>query len=52
MIRHKLRALVAIPVALDVDLDDDVDLDSTVDLDGSEAIRGRLTPPLASTSPP
>ena len=38
---------MAIPVALDVD--DDVDLDSTVDLDGSEAIRGRLTPPLTST---
>jgi hypothetical protein len=30
-------------------VDDDVDLDSSVDLDGSEAIRGRLTPP--STSP-
>jgi hypothetical protein len=29
---------------------DDVDIDSSVELDGSEAIRGRLTPP--STSPP
>ena len=44
MIRHKLHALVAVPVALDVD--EDVDLDSSVDLDGSEAIRRRLTPPL------
>jgi hypothetical protein len=37
MIRRKLRALVAVPVALDVD--DDVDLDSSVEVDGSEAIR-------------
>jgi hypothetical protein len=41
---------VVVPVALDVDIDEDVDLDvdldSSVELDGSEAIRGRLTPPL------
>jgi hypothetical protein len=32
-------------------IDDDLDLDSSVELDGSEAIRGRLTPPSTSTSP-
>src|ERR1041384_1639290 len=48
MIHHQLRARGR-SAALDVDIDDDVDVDPNVELDGSEAIRGRLPPPLTST---